>query len=216
MVDGPCTPRRGGSYSVAAVVLAAGCSRRMGGDNKLLLEFGRKPILVHVVEAVSACGVDEVIVVTGHEADRVRDVLAVCNVRFVHNRRFADGLSTSLGAGIGAVSDGAGGALVCLGDMPLITVPLLARLTEAFGSWHGQRICVPTHQGRRGNPVLWPRALFQEILHLNGDRGARELLLRRPELVHQVEVQSTGIFVDIDTREDLYRIVQQDDAPKRV
>jgi len=204
LIDDTCNGDK--DISVAAVVLAAGCSRRMGNDNKLLSDLDGKAIILHAVETVSYSKSDMVIVVTGHDADRVRDLLTDFDVRFVHNKHYTEGLSTSLSAGIHAVPDEVAGALICLGDMPRVTVAVLDQLIEAFRGGHGRRICVPIHKGRRGNPVLWPRVFFPRILNVSGDRGARDLLVKHPEKMQQVEVRSEGIFIDVDTPGDLYRI----------
>ncbi|MDA9982762.1 nucleotidyltransferase family protein [Gammaproteobacteria bacterium] len=206
MIDGTFTQKSARHFPVAAVVLAAGCSRRMGSENKLLSNLNGKPIALRVVETVSASGADSIVVVTGHEADRVRSTLADCDVQFVHNGHYSEGLSTSLCTGIRAVPDEVAGALICLGDMPLVTARLLTQLIEAFSRGHGRRVCLPVHHGRRGNPVLMPRAFFPLILELSGDQGARTLLTRYPNLVEQIEVENEGIFIDIDTPDDLGKI----------
>ena len=194
---------QGLALRVTAVVLAAGRSRRMGGDNKLLAELDGKPIIRYVVEAASASRVDAVIVVTGHEAGSLRNVLAGCSVRFIHNPRYAEGLSTSLRVGISAADSGSAGVLVCLGDMPLVTARQLDLMIDAFVERNGRNICVPVRDGRRGNPVLWPRRFYADMLKLTGDEGARSLLARFADLVHQVEMDDEGIFLDIDTPGDL-------------
>ena len=206
MIDGTSSLKSVRHFPVAAVVLAAGCSRRMGSGNKLLSNLNGEPIILRVVEIVSASGAVPVVVVTGHEADRVQSALADCDVQFVHNRRYSDGLSTSLCAGIRAVPDEIAGALICLGDMPMVTTRLLAQLVEAFSRGDGRHVCIPAHHGRRGNPVLIPKAFFSHILKLSGDQGARKLLAQHPDLVEQIEVGNTGIFIDVDTPDDLDRI----------
>ena len=206
MIDGSLTPKSVRHFPVAAVVLAAGCSRRMGGENKLLSNLNGKPIVLRVVEIVSASGAAPVVVVTGHEADRVQSALADYDVQFAHNRRYSDGLSTSLCTGIRAVPDEIAGALICLGDMPLVTTRLLTQLLEAFSKGDGRHVCMPVHQGRRGNPVLIPQNFFSHILELSGDQGAGVLLAQHPDLVEQIEVENTGIFIDVDTADDLDRI----------
>ena len=97
---------------------------------------------------------------------------------FVHNPDFADGLAGSVKAGIAAVPDNADGAMVCLGDMPLIDAQLIDRLIEAFAPDRGNLIVVPVSDGRRGNPVLWSRRFFNELMTLDGDIGARHLIAK--------------------------------------
>ena len=124
-------------------------------------------------------------------------------VAFVHNPDYTKGLSSSLKAGIGAVPEAAGGAGVLLGDMPQITAAHLDHLIAALAEDRGNSIIVPTHAGKRGNPVLWPRAYFAEMLQLEGDAGARRLLAAHASRVREVDVGTDAIFADVDTPEAL-------------
>jgi molybdenum cofactor cytidylyltransferase len=192
-----------GHRCVAAVILAAGRSTRMGGPNKLLAELGGKKLVRIVAEQALASKAQEVIVVTGHQADQVRAALAGLRLSFVHNPDFAAGLAGSVKAGIAAVPEPADGAVVCLGDMPLISADLIDRLVEAFDPESGQLITVPVSDGRRGNPVLWSRRFFNELMTLDGDIGARHLIAAHPEAVAEVVVEGHGAFLDIDTPQAL-------------
>jgi molybdenum cofactor cytidylyltransferase len=188
---------------LAAVVLAAGRSTRMGGPNKLLADIEGAPLVRRVAEAAFAANPAEVVVVTGHEREKVEAALAGLPVRFVHNARYADGISTSIRAGLGALGDGAAGALVCLGDMPGLAPELIQRLAAAFAPDKGKDIVIPVRGGRRGNPVLIGNRHFPAIRTLTGDVGARELIQARPEAVTELEIGDDGAFVDLDTPEAL-------------
>jgi molybdenum cofactor cytidylyltransferase len=192
-----------GNRHVAAVILAAGRSTRMGGPNKLLAELGGKTLVRIVTEQALASKAQGVIVVTGHQADQVEKALAGLKVKFVRNGDFADGLASSVKAGIAAVPVEADGAVVCLGDMPLIDAHLIDRLIEAFAPDRGNLIAVPVSGGRRGNPVLWSRRFFGELMTLDGDIGARHLIARHGEAVAEVPVEGHGAFLDIDTPQAL-------------
>lgn len=192
-----------GNRAVAAVVLAAGRSTRMGGPNKLLAEIGGKPLVRIVTEQALASRASSVVVVTGHQADEVRHVLEGLDVTFAHNPQFAAGLATSVKAGIAAVPGDADGAIVCLGDMPLIDAGLIDRLIEAFAPDRGALITLPASAGRRGNPVLWSRRFFAELMTLEGDIGARHLIERHSEAVAEVAVEGPSAFLDVDTPEAL-------------
>ena len=137
---------------VAALVLAGGQSRRMGGPNKLLVEVAGKAMVRHVVEAALASRADPVVVVVGHQQHEVRQALRGLKVRFAHNPEFAEGLSTSLRAGLAALPAEASGAVVCLGDMPGVSAELIDRLIAAFDPVEGRTIVMPTRHGKRGNP----------------------------------------------------------------
>jgi molybdenum cofactor cytidylyltransferase len=191
---------------VSAVVLAGGASKRMGRANKLLAEVDGKVLVRHVVEVAVQSAAAEIIVVTGHEADLVRRALSGLDVRFVHNPQYPEGLSTSLRAGIGAVSEDLAGAVILLGDMPRVTTGIVDALIGHFHAKKDAPICQPTYRGRAGNPVLWPRAFFPEILDIWGDNGARHLIERYADSVSKVEVGDAGIHFDIDTPGDLVSI----------
>ncbi len=188
---------------IAVLVLAAGQSRRMGPTNKLLIPIDGKPMLRHTVEAALTSKANDVIVVTGHEHAAVEAILAGTAVRVVHNPAFADGLSTSLKTGIAALPPGIDAALVCLGDMPEIDAELIDRLIAAFDPAGGRSIVVPTHNGKRGNPVLWGSAFFSAMLAIEGDVGARHLIGQHAEAVVEVPFENASSLVDIDTPEAL-------------
>ena len=192
-----------GNRNVAAVILAAGRSTRMGGPNKLLAELNGKPLVRIVAEQALASKAQGVVVVTGHQADQVERALQGLNVTFVRNPDFAEGLASSVKSGIAAVPQSADGAVICLGDMPLISAHLIDRLIETFAPDRGNLIAVPVSDGRRGNPVLWSRRFFNELMTLDGDIGARHLIEKHGEAVAEVAVEGHGAFLDIDTPQAL-------------
>lgn len=196
-------PRR---QRLAALVLAAGQSRRMGTINKLLIAVDGKTMVRRAVEAVAAAGLDPIILVTGHERERVEAALAGLPVRFVHNPAYADGLSTSLKCGIAALPAETDGALVCLGDMPRVVAEDIERLVAAFSPVEGRSIILPTWHGKRGNPVLWAKRFFQDMTTVAGDVGARHLIGAYPEAVAEVEMASDAVLTDIDTPQALARL----------
>ena len=183
---------------IAAIVLAAGLSSRMG-SNKLLVPLSGKPMVRHVVEAATGSAAEKVIVVTGNAADEVRRAISPLTPDFAENREYSNGLSTSLKCGLAHVPEGYDGAIIMLGDMPGVTSELLDKLIAAFDPSEGRAICVATHHGRRGNPVLWAHRFFDEIMALEGDVGARHLIAQNAELVCDVEAEDDGPLTDIDT-----------------
>jgi molybdenum cofactor cytidylyltransferase len=172
-------PRR-----VAAVVLAAGRSTRMGGPNKLLADIAHRPLVRIAAEEALASRAKPVIVVTGHQREQVETALAGLPVQLVHNPDFADGLGTSVKAGIAAVPTDVDGAIVCLGDQ-------------------GALVVMPTFEGKRGNPVLWSRRFFPDLMAIEGDVGARYLIGRYSEAVVEVPLEGKAALVDVDTPEAL-------------
>jgi molybdenum cofactor cytidylyltransferase len=188
---------------IAVLILAAGQSRRMGKTNKLLVPVDGKPLLRHTVEAALASRASDTIVVTGHERPAIEAVLEGTAVRTIHNPDYALGLSTSLKAGIKALPPGTDAAIVCLGDMPEIDAELIDRLIDAFEPAQGRAIVVPTHSGKRGNPVLWGSAYFPAMAELKGDVGARHLIGQHAEAVVEVPMETGAALLDIDTPEAL-------------
>ena len=188
---------------IAAVVLAAGRSTRMGGPNKLLAEIAGRPLVRIAVEEALASRASPVIVVTGHQRERIVEALAGLPVTFVHNPDFAQGLGTSLRTGIAAVPADADGAIVCLGDMPQVDAALIDRLIAAFDPERGALVVVPTFEGTRGNPVIWARRFFPDLMAIAGDVGARNLIGRYGEAVSEVVVAARAALIDVDTPEAL-------------
>jgi molybdenum cofactor cytidylyltransferase len=193
---------------VAILLLAAGRSTRMGGPNKLLAETDGQPLVVHAAQAALASQAVEVVVVLGHMADAVRAAIekaipAGSRLRFVTNPDFVDGLSTSVRTGIAALGANIDAAIVQLGDMPGVGAPLLDRLMAAFSPVEGRTICVPTVGGKRGNPVLWARRFFPQMIKLSGDSGAKHLIGEHADLVCEVEMSGEAAVTDIDTPEAL-------------
>ncbi len=189
------------SRRMAAVVLAAGRSTRMGAINKLIAEIGGKPLVRIAAEQALASRAKPVIVVTGHEREKVEAALAGLPVRFVHNPHYAEGLGTSLKAGIAAVPAEADGAIVCLGDMPQVDAALIDKMLAAFDPERGALIVAPSIDGRRGNPVVWSRRFFHDLMAIAGDIGARHLIGSYAEAVVEVPVAGEAALTDIDTPE---------------
>ncbi|MHA1524586.1 MAG: NTP transferase domain-containing protein [Alphaproteobacteria bacterium] len=196
------TASQTGAAAIAAVVLAAGASRRMGAANKLTEVLGGKALVAQVVEAALASQTRPVIVVTGHQSDQVAAVLSGLDVALVHNPNQASGLASSLAVGINALGANVGAALVMLGDMPHIRAEHLNKLIAAFDPDEGRAIVVPMSGGRRGNPVLWARRFFGALAGLSGDVGAKHLIGENESWVVEVELDSATLK-DIDTEQAL-------------
>ncbi len=184
---------------IAGLLLAAGRSSRMGAANKLLAEFDGVPLVRRSADALLSSGLDRVVVVTGHQGERIRSALAGLDVEFVDNPNFATGLSSSIKAGLAALDGEADGALVSLADMPAIDAKALRRMADAFRA-DSQAVIRATHGGVRGNPVLLPRSLFAEAMKLEGDVGARHLIEGGSVPVHDLEIGQAA-SLDVDTPE---------------
>jgi molybdenum cofactor cytidylyltransferase len=195
---------------VAAIVLAAGKSSRMAPHNKLLVtDRAGRAMVARVVDNVLSSGARPVLVVVGHRADEVREALGGRPVTYVEAADYAAGLSASLRAGMAALPESAAAAVVCLGDMPLVTGRVIDKLIEAYDPDEGRTIVVPVHEGRTGNPILWDRRYVPDILTLQGDAGARSLLKRYMENVAEVDVADDSVLRDFDTVESLATLPQR-------
>ncbi len=188
---------------IAAVLLAAGRSSRYGGagDTKLLLPWGPEgvPMAAAVAATLKAAGLGWIVAVLGHRADAVGAALAGRGVETVLNPDYADGLSSSIAAGVRAAPAGADGYLIALGDMPAVAAGTVSLVCRAFEAASPPAIVVPVHAGRRGHPVLFGRAYREELLGLSGDVGARRLFSRHAGRVVEAAVDDPGVLTDVDT-----------------
>ncbi len=187
---------------VEAIILAAGSSQRMGEANKLAALIGERILIRQTVERALASKADGVSVVLGHQAERIKAILAGLPVALHVNTDHASGLSSSLKTGIGHVSSKASGALILLGDMPAIDAGAINRLIACFIEAQGKAVIRASYNGRRGNPVILPRALFDSVFTLEGDVGARHLIEDGEVDVIDVEMGPEAL-IDIDTPAEL-------------
>jgi CTP:molybdopterin cytidylyltransferase MocA len=189
---------------VSAIVLAAGGGSRFGGG-KLLAELGGRPIIEAVFDNLRGAPVDEIIVIVGADAQRLREVCERYGVKTVANEEWERGQSTSVLAGLRAC--GGEAAVVLLGDQPFVGAEAVERLVAAFAE--GAKVAVATYEGKRRNPVLFSREVWPLLeAELAGDEGARSVLRRHPVLVVEVPCEGVGDPTDVDTREDLRRLEQ--------
>lgn len=184
-----------------AILLAAGLSRRMGGKNKLLMPVAGKPVLVWTLEHVLASQVEQVLLVTGADHAEIQKLVGSRPVKVVHNPDFHEGLGASIRAGVKALTVEAGGAFLLLADQPALQTNTINRFVEVFRS--GKYPIVAAKYGNVvGNPVLFDRRFFDELVELSGDRGARKLLTKYPAAVKTVVLQPHEAL-DIDSPADL-------------
>ncbi|MDY0882499.1 molybdopterin-binding/glycosyltransferase family 2 protein [Dongia soli] len=204
--DAPSSRPDNGRH-IAAIILAAGQSRRMG-QNKLLLDLHGKPLLCHVIDQALALDLSDIVVVAGHQASEIRSAIGNRPVRIVLAPDYAEGMSASLKTGIDSLKQETDAAMILLGDMPQVAAPLLRRMISAYNPVEGRAIVLPVHEGKRGNPVLWDRRFFPEMRQLAGDVGARHLIGEHAELVAEIAVDDRTILRDIDTPEAYAKLHQ--------
>ena len=192
----------------AGILLAAGESKRFGTP-KQLLTFGGRCLIERVLAAALESKLDRVLLVLGCEHERIRSRLGgwAGHPKFdlLVNPHYRGGLSTSLKFGVARIQGEFPAAMFLLGDQPLVDADLIDLLLARFAESE-KPICVPTHRGVRGNPVLFASDFYPAILDLTGDRGARDLIAAHPDRVLAVEIPDPHVFLDIDRREDVEKI----------
>jgi molybdenum cofactor cytidylyltransferase len=188
---------------IAAVILAAGFSRRMGQAKLLMLLDGRA-IVRHAVEAVLSGGVDSVWVVSGPAVEAIEAALAGLDVQIVVNPSPEDGQGGSVRAGIAALPASADSALIALGDQPMLPPSIIPALLAARRT-SDKPIVAPRYRDGQGNPVLFKREIFPELLRLDGDQGARGIIQKDPARVEWVDLD-LAMPPDVDTPGDYEKI----------
>ena len=183
---------------IAAIVLAAGLSKRAGPNNKLLFDIEGQPMIAKVVAQVIQVGLKSVLVVTGHELETITEAIGDFDVQYTHNFDYQEGMASSIRYGIGALEKNIEGAMICLGDMPWVKTLTLEKILEAFYPEMGREICRPVCRGMLGNPVLFARRHFEDLMRLKGDSGGKLVIEQNPSVVFDVEVDDFGVLRDLD------------------
>ena len=194
-----------GTQKVAALILAAGTSHRAGKENKLLHNYSGKPLLCSVIESVQASSVSATVLVTGHQASQVENVVEKYDIETRYCPGYANGMAHSIATGISALQN-YDAVLVCLGDMPHISSEVIDRIISGGGGDLVDKIFIPVCKGQRGNPVMIGRAFFDALLQNEGDIGARHLIQQYPEKITEIEVNSDSVLRDYDTAEALQQL----------
>lgn len=185
---------------VIAIILAAGLSRRMGARNKLLLPIGEAPMIRHMVNVYRAATGGRVVVVTGHQADKIDNALSGSGAETVFNADFRQGQPTSVACGLHAAGD-ADTVLIGLGDQPLLTVGDIQSLLAAHEAADSARISIPAADQQRGNPIVVPASLHARLLADPRSPGCKKFTRTHPEHVQFHQLASPGFYMDVDTPE---------------
>ena len=188
---------------ICAVVLAAGLSRRMGVQ-KLLLPFGGKTVILHIVDQLLASNVDKVHVVVGHKAESISAELSCRSIYIVNNPNYKSGMLSSVRCGLQNLPENCRAVLVVLGDQPSITTELIDQMLNTFGTTE-KSILVPLYQGKRGHPFLFSTQYRDEILTQYDDVGLRGVLYCHPDDIHELAVSDYSVLCDMDYPEDYRR-----------
>jgi len=191
------------SGSVAAILLAAGRSRRMGSC-KQLLPLGGRTVIGRCLDTLVTGGAGEIVVVISEERSDVAEAVRGYPVRVVVNPEPGGDMASSLRAGRDALTAEASGVIVSLCDYPLVSAGTIASLVVGHEASPG-RIIIPCHQERRGHPLLFPRAILSELAD---DQVLRDLVRREPGRIRFLDVDDPGVLIDMDTPEDYHRICE--------
>lgn len=191
-------------------MLAAGRSARMGSANKLLLDLGGEPVLARTLRLARHGPFADVVVVTGHERERVETVAG--GFRTVHATDWREGMGASLRAGVAALDPDLDGVAMLLGDVPLIRSSTLDALAAAFAEAEAPAIVRPVVEGRPGHPVLFARAFRPDLLALGGDEGAQSVLRAHADRLVRLDTDDIGVTLDADTPAALDRLRQRLEA----
>ncbi|MGB1843240.1 MAG: nucleotidyltransferase family protein [Thalassobaculaceae bacterium] len=187
---------------IHAVLLAAGRSERMGRNNKLLLNVDGIPLVRKSAINILNSNVTSITVVTGFDENKIVNALSGLNVNFVKNINFREGLSSSLKAGLANITPTPSAVIICLADMPKIQPEHINQLIENFNPLKGWEICIPTNNGKRGNPVLIGSRFFPYIFETSGDFGAKQIMKQHSDKIVEVEIGTSDIHFDIDTQDE--------------
>ncbi len=192
---------------VSAIVLAGGLSKRMGTANKLLLPYKNKTVIATVIENIIAAGIEEIMVVTGYEAEKIQDALKGFTVQFIYNPEYEKGMTTSIQQGVFAAKGD--GYMICLSDMVLIEpdeYTLLKKVFEAQLQLDEKCICIPRYKNEKGNPVIFSSFYKEAILQHKDMEGCKEIVQLNKAHIHWIEMDTQHVLQDMDYPED-YRIL---------
>lgn len=186
---------------ISLIILAAGKSTRMK-ENKLLLRIGGETLIEHVIKAAKESSADEVIVVLGYEAQKIKEKLAKLDCSLVVNENYMKGQSGSVKVGLSAVSSNAEAVMILPADVALIDPKSISRVVEEYRKFRN-RIVIASHQQRSGHPILIDRALFPEVSEIGEEtQGLKAVIDHHRSEIKYVEVGTENVLIDIDTREE--------------
>tara|TARA_B100001540_G_C15549239_1_gene525069 strand:- start:114 stop:683 length:570 start_codon:yes stop_codon:yes gene_type:complete len=184
---------------ITAILLAAGESKRMNGENKLLKKVDRVPLIKHSVKNILNSSVDELIIITGHQSNEIKKIIDKNKkIKFVYNDKYKDGMSSSIKAGLQNLSKKTHAFFISLGDMPEVNKEIYNNLIKQLKN---NKIIVPTYKNKQGNPVLFSKSFKEKIMTIEGDIGAKKILEKHREIVLNVETNSRSILKNYNTPE---------------
>jgi len=194
---------------ISTILLAAGQSLRMNGENKLTKEINGVPLIERTIKNILASAVDELIIVLGHEKNLLKNIIGINKkIKFTYNKDFEKGMSSSIKVGLDAVSKKSQAFFISLGDMPDINQNIYNKLIKSMNGYnkklkpiHKKEIFIPTFEGQEGNPVLFSKFMKNKIMSIEGDVGAKKIIELNRTKVLNVPFKNKGVILDFDTQE---------------
>ena len=194
---------------ISTILLAAGQSLRMNGENKLTKEINGIPLIERTIKNILASAVDELIIVLGHEKNLLKSIIGINKkIKFTYNKDFEKGMSSSIKVGLNEISKKSQAFFISLGDMPNINQNIYNKLIKSMNGYnkklkpiHKKEIIIPTFEGQEGNPVLFSKFMKNKIMSIEGDVGAKKIIELNRTKVLNVPFKNKGVILDFDTQE---------------
>ena len=185
---------------ISAILLAAGQSKRMNGENKLTKEIQGIPLIKLSAKNILASSINELIIVLGHQKEIIKKLIDKNEkIKFVFNKNFESGMASSIKAGLNNLSEKTESFFICLGDMPRINRDIYNLLIK---SKNKKDIVVPTYNGQQGNPVLFSKSMKEKVMIIEGDVGAKKILGSYKDKILNLEINNESITKDFNIRDD--------------
>jgi len=185
---------------ISAILLAAGQSKRMTGENKLTKEIKGSPLIKHSIKNILATSIDELIIVLGYQKEIVEKLIDKNEkIKFVFNKDFESGMASSIKTGLNNLSEKTEAFFICLGDMPMVSHDIYNQLIK---SKNNKEIIVPTYKGQQGNPVLFNKSMKEKILDITGDAGAKKIFELNKDKILNLEINDQNITKGFDTQDN--------------
>ena len=185
---------------ISAILLAAGQSKRMDGENKLTKEIQGVPLIKHSVKNILASSIDELIIVIGYQKEIIEKLIDKNNkIKFVFNKDFESGMASSIKTGLNNLSEKTESFFICLGDMPMVNSNIYNQIIK---SRNQKNIIVPTYNGQQGNPVLFDKSMKEKVLDIRGDVGAKKILELNKDKISNLEINNQNISKGFNVQDD--------------
>jgi len=185
---------------ISAILLAAGQSKRMNGENKLIRKIRGVPLIKHSVKNILTSSIDELIIVLGHQKEIIEKLIAKNEkIKIVFNKNFESGMASSIKIGLNNLSEKTEAFFICLGDMPMVNQNTYNHLIK---SRNNKEIIVPTYKGQQGNPILFSKSIKEKIITIQGDVGAKKILELNKSKILNVKITNQSIRKDFNTKDD--------------